>query len=232
MWGTVSDERTRLSFTICCWPSSAQSLSGPSPVGVATILYCLRFETSFCRLLRLAGLRWRYSTPPSHEIIYLTFRRNLIYCDAIWPFARQRFGKHRLKGWITTEAEVHLLGSGSLDSAATDNRITEEQFEMVTYIRAAWKLWKGVEIPCGGGVEYLHLNPACRRRRPKGKSRIWDSKLLWRIGGYTSLIRRVLIREIGFICSWVTHSHLITLTYSSTALLLIYTIYRPPLHTN
>jgi hypothetical protein len=30
----------------CCWPSSEQSLSGPSLVGLATICYCLRFETS------------------------------------------------------------------------------------------------------------------------------------------------------------------------------------------
>jgi hypothetical protein len=27
-------------------------------------------------------------------------------------------------------------------------------------------------LPCGGGVEYLHRNPASRRRRLKGKSRI------------------------------------------------------------
>jgi hypothetical protein len=29
----------------CCWPSPAQSFSGPSPVGLATIFYCVRFET-------------------------------------------------------------------------------------------------------------------------------------------------------------------------------------------
>jgi hypothetical protein len=33
----------------CCWASPAQSFSGPSPVELATIFYCLRFETSpFC----------------------------------------------------------------------------------------------------------------------------------------------------------------------------------------
>jgi hypothetical protein len=31
----------------CCCPSPAQSFSGPSPVGLATIFYCLRYETSF-----------------------------------------------------------------------------------------------------------------------------------------------------------------------------------------
>jgi hypothetical protein len=29
-----------------CWPSPAHSFSGPSPVGLATIFYCLRFGTS------------------------------------------------------------------------------------------------------------------------------------------------------------------------------------------
>jgi hypothetical protein len=32
-------------------------------------------------------------------------------------------------------------------------------------------------FPCGGGVEYLHRDPASRRRRRKGKSRIWESKI-------------------------------------------------------
>jgi hypothetical protein len=30
----------------CYWPSPAQSFSGPSPVALVTIFYCLRFETS------------------------------------------------------------------------------------------------------------------------------------------------------------------------------------------
>jgi hypothetical protein len=29
----------------CCWSSPAQSFSGPSPAGLVTIFYCLRFET-------------------------------------------------------------------------------------------------------------------------------------------------------------------------------------------
>jgi hypothetical protein len=33
-------------FCMCCWPLPAQSFSGPSPLGLATIFYCLRFETS------------------------------------------------------------------------------------------------------------------------------------------------------------------------------------------
>jgi hypothetical protein len=34
-----------------------------------------------------------------------------------------------------------------------------------------------VGIPCGGEVEYLHRSPASRKRRRKGKSEIWDSKM-------------------------------------------------------
>jgi hypothetical protein len=30
---------------------------------------------------------------------------------------------------------------------------------------------------CGGGVEYLHRDPASRKRRRKGKSQMWDSKI-------------------------------------------------------
>jgi hypothetical protein len=33
-------------FCICCCPLPAQSFSGPSPLVLVTIFYCLRFETS------------------------------------------------------------------------------------------------------------------------------------------------------------------------------------------
>jgi hypothetical protein len=58
----------------CCWPSPGQSFSGPSPVGLVVIFYCLRFETSlFRRLLRLAGSRWRCSTPPPHGYLCISW---------------------------------------------------------------------------------------------------------------------------------------------------------------
>jgi hypothetical protein len=34
-------------FCKCCWPLPAQCFSGPSPLVLPTIFYCLRFETSF-----------------------------------------------------------------------------------------------------------------------------------------------------------------------------------------
>jgi hypothetical protein len=47
--------------------------------------------------------------------------------------------------------------------------------------------WEFV-LPCGGGVEYLHRDPASRRRRRKEKSQIWDSKI-------RSRVPRALVRE-------------------------------------
>jgi hypothetical protein len=39
-------QEDRSVFYICCWPLPVQSFSGPSPSVLATIFYCLRFETS------------------------------------------------------------------------------------------------------------------------------------------------------------------------------------------
>jgi hypothetical protein len=53
--------------TVTDRPCYSWSGSGPNPVGFLTTFYCLRFENfPFRRLLRLAGLRWRYSNPPPH----------------------------------------------------------------------------------------------------------------------------------------------------------------------
>jgi hypothetical protein len=90
----------------CCWPSPAQSFLGPSPAGLVIIFYCLRFETSptwrarspswypprtgwpviplgtgfpFRRLLRLAGLRCRYSNTPPCGVLCCTSESELCY---------------------------------------------------------------------------------------------------------------------------------------------------------
>jgi hypothetical protein len=44
--GAPSLTRGRFVVYNCCWPSPVQSFSGPSPMGLATIFYCLGFETS------------------------------------------------------------------------------------------------------------------------------------------------------------------------------------------
>jgi hypothetical protein len=49
-------------FCMCSWSLPAQSFSGPSPLGLES----QNWDFPFRRLLRLAGSRWRYSTPPPH----------------------------------------------------------------------------------------------------------------------------------------------------------------------
>jgi hypothetical protein len=44
--GALSLTRGRVCCYNCCWSSPAQSFSDPSPVELATIFYCLRFEIS------------------------------------------------------------------------------------------------------------------------------------------------------------------------------------------
>jgi hypothetical protein len=92
-WGTLSDKEGVSVVYNCYWSSPAQSFWSPSRVGHMTILYCLSFVTPTTwrarslylypaetgwpnytpgtefplrRLLRLAGLRWRYSNPPPY----------------------------------------------------------------------------------------------------------------------------------------------------------------------
>jgi hypothetical protein len=51
IWGVLSDDRTGLSFT-CCWPSPAQSFSGPSPEGLGP-------------LITVSDSRLPFSSPPT-----------------------------------------------------------------------------------------------------------------------------------------------------------------------
>jgi hypothetical protein len=57
-------------FCMCRWPLPAQSFSGLSPLGLATVFYCLRFETSLFVLLfvRVLLLLRAYLLPP--ECVY------------------------------------------------------------------------------------------------------------------------------------------------------------------
>jgi hypothetical protein len=48
--------------------------------------------------------------------------------------------------------------------------------------------------PCGGGFEYLQCDPASRRRRRKGKSQIWDSKIWSRVSRDYDLKKITLTR--------------------------------------
>jgi hypothetical protein len=63
----------------CCWPSPAQSFSGPSPVGLVAIFYCLRFETSlFVASYDSQGhggsIRSRFHTGSSRNLLVILLR--------------------------------------------------------------------------------------------------------------------------------------------------------------
>jgi hypothetical protein len=69
-------------FCICCWPLLAQSFSSPSPLGLATIFYCLRseaslFVASYNSLGHGGGIR-----PRLHTVFFEPFRGPLICLDA------------------------------------------------------------------------------------------------------------------------------------------------------
>jgi hypothetical protein len=81
MWGALSDERTGMSFTIAAGPRQ-RSHSG---VRNHILLSQIR-DYPFRRLLRLAGLRWRYSTLPPHRQLRnlaTSHREHSFYCCVV-----------------------------------------------------------------------------------------------------------------------------------------------------
>jgi hypothetical protein len=77
MWDALSDERTGLSFSIVAGPRQRSHSQVQVPWDSRPLSQIRDF--SFRRLLRLAGLRWRYSILPPHEwittLLYVTSRR-------------------------------------------------------------------------------------------------------------------------------------------------------------
>jgi hypothetical protein len=67
-WDSLSDEKTGLSF-VCASGPCQRSLSRSQSLGTCDrILLSQIWDFPFRRLLRLAGSRWRYSTPPPHGL--------------------------------------------------------------------------------------------------------------------------------------------------------------------
>jgi hypothetical protein len=94
--------------------------------------------------------------------------------------ARQRLGKQ-----VPAEMNMHAtieepISKQPIGKHTTIGVLLETVFSIRSVQRGftervSWEL--AVSNPCGGGVEYLHRDPASRRRRRKGKSQIWDSKI-------------------------------------------------------
>jgi hypothetical protein len=87
IWGALSDERTGLSFTIAAGPRQHNYSRARVPWDSQPNLLSQIGDFPFRRLLQLAGLRWRYSTPPPHWRCDCNSRRKL----AIQPLV----GLHR-----------------------------------------------------------------------------------------------------------------------------------------
>jgi hypothetical protein len=68
MWGALSDERTGLSLQLMLAFANAVIFGSESRETRDRILLFQILGFPFRRLLRLARLRWRYSTPPPQEI--------------------------------------------------------------------------------------------------------------------------------------------------------------------
>jgi hypothetical protein len=84
MWGALSDERIGLSFTIATAPLQRghSRVRVPSPVGLVTVFYCLRFETSlFVASYNLQGcggdIRPRLHTGLAFTDLYSSSYRNI-----------------------------------------------------------------------------------------------------------------------------------------------------------
>jgi hypothetical protein len=63
---------------------------------------------------------------------------------------------------------------------------------------------------CGGWVEYLHRDPASRRRRRKGKSHIWDSKIWSRVQRDSDPRKTALARTSSIYKRQTRHQNLLT----------------------
>jgi hypothetical protein len=139
MWGALSDERMGLSFTIDAGPSqrshswvrvpwdsrpyftvsdSRLPFSSPSTTRRATVEVF-----PFRRLLRLAGLRWRYSIPPclyhlgTDRIENTVSNRFSVVVRGLLEFPRDRYPACPLARWLLPRtAIVSLFVSKSLPS--------------------------------------------------------------------------------------------------------------------
>jgi hypothetical protein len=68
IWDTLSDERTRLSFKIAAGPCQRSHSRVRVPWDSWPYFTASGSRLLFRRLVRLAGLQWRYSTPPPHGV--------------------------------------------------------------------------------------------------------------------------------------------------------------------
>jgi hypothetical protein len=98
-----------------------------------------------------------------------------------WPLLGNACDRHARNN-RTTRLCNPFLRNGSVNTATTIGYCWKPCF-LFGPCRVVIKKGSVENNPalCGGGVEYLYSSPASRRRRRKGKSGIWDSKIWSRV---------------------------------------------------
>jgi hypothetical protein len=120
-------------------------------------------------------------------------QKHALFMGILWRIARKRFGKHVAERFTVNQNRRPLLDNGfgyrgitGLFGTTQTWTAVLEPLKAVISVRFSrsykWRrIFQTEQSPCGGGVEYLHRSPASRRRRRKGKSRIWYSKIWSRV---------------------------------------------------
>jgi hypothetical protein len=173
-WVALSDDRTSLSFTVLLVLDSAVIFGSESRGTRDHILLSQVRDFHFSRLLRFAGLRWRYSTPLLHSLCLITFRRprteHLIpgfsssYPLQLFAFVRvvpETCMNCYLAKWVVQYLAplFRLLGGVYRRTPGSDSTI------------AAFR--RHVTISCGLNPRYLwHMSPSytCCKKKVR-----WDS---------------------------------------------------------
>jgi hypothetical protein len=87
LWGALSDERSGSVFCMCCWSLPAQSFPGSSFLGLATIFYCPKFQTS---LSQSAGVQVKVTLRLTvSQSVSLAVERSLSRARVpwdLWPY--------------------------------------------------------------------------------------------------------------------------------------------------
>jgi hypothetical protein len=150
-------------FCMCRWSLPAQSFSGPSPLGLATLFYCLRFETSIFVAYydtqgHGGGIRPRlhmgpnWSTPPLDSCLCESESQSYVMTD----------GQSASLSWYKAPIWAY-------DQIFIAVRNTE-------YVGQLWVCWYGALSLTRGQVCRLQLLLALTNAVILGSESPWDSR--------------------------------------------------------
>jgi hypothetical protein len=99
----------------CCWPSPAQSFLGPSPAGIGTIFYSLRFETSFSSPPTTRRVTVEVFDPASTQVS--------AFLVILGPLIILRHGQHMSRVRLRVHWSLTSTGRGANDIENTASSI-------------------------------------------------------------------------------------------------------------